>query len=329
MSGRRFGKGKNRKTEKPAVRESDSTPLIGDVDLTNKDVQIYLVKMPQQLAEHFEDPANGIVGRLRISEPSSSSNSNPENPSAGKQSKIFIDKAASKGDIKKRQAISTEFDLQLQRKNPNILVFSTNAASERDDVRIEGVVSYQCQARPVMTDSYRKLSSARTYNSNRSTSKMLVMDKTQLKAAERISLRPSSMMATAKEREEMRRAKENSRRHLDVPDEVWRENTRLHIFKAFEIQSYYTADELATTVGETVTRIRPLISEVCAYNKSGPSSGRYELKDEFKTVAQRQAKERDLAEYQRAQVEALKKRKEERSEREKEDNPKNKKARLI
>lgn len=327
MSGKRFSKGKGRKAEKPPPKKFDPSELIGDVDLTNKDVQIYLVKMPDQLAQQFEDPSNGVVGRLRIADQSTAT-PNPENPSEKQQSKIFVDKVVSKGGPKERQVVSTEYDVQLQRQNPNILIFSVNAEEKEDDARLEGFVSYQCQARPVMTDTYRKLNSARTYYMNKSSSKMLVMDSTQLKAAERVSLRPSAMMATAKEREEMRRAKENSRRHLDVPDEVWKENTRLHIFKAFEIQPYYTADELATTVGETATRIRPIIGEVCAYNKSGPSAGRYELKDEFKTVAQRQAKERELAEYQRAQAEATKKRKEERAEREKEDSSKNKKARL-
>lgn len=327
MSGRRFSKGKGRKAEKPVPKKFDPSKLIGDVDLKNKDVQIYLVKMPDQLAQQFEDPSSGVIGRLRIAEKSADPTPSPEDHPKS-QSKIFVDKVVSKGGPKERQVVSTEYDVQLQRQNPNILVFSANAEGERDDVHLEGVVSYQCQARPVMTDTYRKLNSVRTHYMNKSSSKMLVMDSTQLKAAERVSLRPSAMMATAKEREEIRRAKENSRRHLDVPDEVWRENTRLHIFKAFEIQPYYTADELATTVGETAARIRPIISEVCAYNKSGPSAGRYELKDEFKTVAQRQAKERELAEYQRAQAEATKKRKEERAEREKEDNIKNKKARL-
>lgn len=327
MLGKRFGKGKGRKAEKPIAKKFDPSDLIGDVDLKNKDIQIYLVKMPDQLAKQFEDPSSGIVGRLRIAEQSKTSTSNPDTP-PDNQSKIFIDKVVSKGGPKERQVVSTEYDVQLQRQNPNILVFSTNAEGERDDVRLEGVVSYQCQARPVMTDTYRKLNSARTYYMNKKSSQMLVMDSTQLKAAERVSLRPSAMTVTAKEREEKRREKENSRRHLDVPDEVWRENTRLHIFKAFEIQPYYTADELATTVGETAARIRPIIGEVCTYNKSGPSAGRYELKDEFKTVAQRQAKERELAEYQRAQAEATRKRKEERAEREKEDEGKNKKARL-
>lgn len=336
---RRFGR-KGRRSDKAAPKVFDPSALLGDVKMDNKDIEIFLVKMPEQLASQFDDPSRGIVGRLRIADETKPTGTKPSEtkptesggeikPKKEQLSEIFIDKIVQSG--KEAESISKQYQLHMlqgKETKSNIFVFSHTPAGETDDSRVEGTVSFQCQARPAMNEAFRKMNNHRSYALNKSKSKMMTLTESDRKAADLKALRPLSLIETTKEREERKRQKEQSRRHLDVPDEEWVENTKTHIFHAFEIQAYYTADDLAKTLGETTSRLRPLISDLCLYNKSAPFTGKYELKDEYKTVEQRRKKEEAIAEHQQNQQELVKKRKEERLEREKTEGPQSKKQRM-
>lgn len=382
---KRFGK-KNRKHDKAPPRKFDPSPLIGDVDLSRKDVKVLLVRMPDHLCQQFEDESRGIVGRMRLNcKPHElqhkasgsksevpSQNSAEENPflarpldtsfrKLNQQSEgvIFIDKplpppskpaegdgdAKQQGDAKQpsgkqplgkqlpgkqlpgKQLLAkqppakklptlnnTKYELLLQPSSTDMAIFSGNSLDENDEMRLEGIVDAQLHARPSMTAAFRKW---RNSQLNKAPTKISIMTETEVKRSDQVALRPNSVNESVREREERKRAKEESRRHLDIKDDVWKEHIQTDIFKAYEIQAYYSADELAETLNEPVNRLRPFISELCQYNKAGPFSQKYELKDEFKTVSQRKLKERVLEQHRQSQLDLQKKRKEDR-ERERE-----------
>lgn len=408
---KRFSK-KNRKHDKAPVRKFDPSPLIGNVDLSRKDVKLLLVRMPDHLCQQFEDENRGIVGRMRLNckpnelrhKASGSKseapiqNNSEESPflarpldtsfrKLNQQSEgvIFIDKplpppvktteAEANADAKQqakqpagkqptgkqppgKQPLgkqlgkhppgkqlfgkqpppakklptlnNTKYELLLQPSSTDMAIFSGNSLDENDNMKLEGIVDAQLHARPPMTDAFRKYNKWRTFQLNKAPPKMSIMTETEVKRSDQVALRPNSVNESVREREERKRAKEESRRHLDIKDDVWKEHIQTAIFRAYEIQAYYSADELAETLDEPVNRLRPFISELCQYNKAGPFSQKYELKDEFKTVSQRQLKERVLEQHRLSQLDLQKKRKEERErerEREKAEGVK-KKARL-
>lgn len=313
--------------------------------------------MPNFLAEQFEDPARGIVGRLRL--PPSDKKDEQEKETTPEENKsktgirIFIDKPlpSAATNLKPpskhgptalttlaplgRRAnapspVTKEYELSLQNAAPSTIVFSSNSTGDKDGVAVEGRVAYKCQARPKLDSLYQGITMARSTVANKSTRGVKRLDERERKRVERASLRPTDHGESSKQREERKRAKEIARSHLDVPDDTWREAVRVGVFKAFEDRAYYTADELARAIDERTTRIRPIIAEVCAYNKSGPFSGKYELKDEFKTESQRRQKAAELESHKQAQLELARKRKEERMERERQDGgPASKKQRLM
>ncbi|KAI0563071.1 Transcription initiation factor IIF beta subunit [Gracilaria domingensis] len=304
-------KSKSKRRSNDVVNEPDTSDLVGETDITNKDVQVYLVRMPTFLAQQFEDPKHGTIGRLRIptgpqqQKPSPHSNSlnNPNAP------RIFLDKQPVA--TKSLQIAVKEYELEIQTDKPNIMIFSGSRTGEKPDMRMEGTAMYQCIAKPNMNHTYRVMTKARSRIANTHTKQLLRMDDKSRKAAERDALRPQTMMETAKQREERKRQKEASRRHLDVPQGEWRAMLEKTIFQSFETKPHYTAEELARSVAEPVSRIRPIMNEVCAYIKSGPFSGRYELKDELKTEKQRQQKRQMLEDHRIAQMEQIRKRKRE------------------
>lgn len=324
MSGRRGSwKNKKKKREVQTPAEPDTSAPIGHADLKHKDVSIYLVKMPTMLAEQFEvQPGDekAVIGRLRI----------PSNVPAGAKSedgpRILLDEVRATKTMPKKNVV-TNYDLEFQQEDAKVMVFSQNRKGEDPDVRMEGKVSFHCLARPKLDAKYRGVSKRRTAESNTKNRAMILMEDSDRRAVDRDALEPLAMTETTKEREERKKKKEDARRHLDVPDEEYRENARIAVFKAFEIQAHYTAEELSRVTATPLPRLRSVISEVCAYNKSGPFAGRYDLKDEFKTLAQRQQKDREREVYEQEQLEMVKKRREDRAEKEK-DLPPSKKSRL-
>lgn len=316
MSGRKGGwRAKKKRQQLATPQGPDTSAPIGDTDLTHKDVKIYLVKLPDMLAEQFEmNPGDEkeVIGRLRIpSAPAQSTSVEQQGP------RIFLDSVRATKALPK-DSVVTEYDVEFKEEDTKVMVFSQNRVGEDPDVRMEGKVSHHGLARPKLDAKYRRVSKRRTAMSNQRKREIIFMEESERKAVQREEIRPMAMLETAKERELRKKKKEDARRHLDVPQEQYQENVRLAIFKSFAIQSHYTADELSKVTATPVQQLRPVMSQVCAYNKSGPFQGKYELRDEYKTVAQRQQKDREIAAYEQEQLELVKKKREEQAAREKE-----------
>ena len=273
-------KNKQRKLEILAPKGPDESELIGKIDVGNKDVQVYLVKMPEYLAEQFEDPTNGVVGRMRISE-----NMPRNGQSQSESARIFLDKPrpSKKLNIHNKKEMVTEYNLAFIPGMHETMVFSSNAKGEDENVQIEGRVLHTCHAKPKLDSSYARLTNIRSKMSKMRPRELMELDQKERKAAERASFRPDDMTPSAKEREEKKRQRERAKSHLDIPTEKWTAITTEAMFKAFGEHPFYTAENLARDLGETVHRLRPLLQKYCQYKKSGPFSGHYELKNHLQT----------------------------------------------
>lgn len=327
-----MNRSKHRRHARPQKQpeEPDLSEPVGETSMENRAVKVYLVKMPNFLIERFasaKPDASGappIVGRLRIPDAASLGASADDNE--GEDSTQFPKIFMENGKKTDGTPDTDEYELMFQPDEPTIYVFSGKPQGENPDMRIEGQVSYLCTTRPKFDTKYRTINRTRRLKAETKARTTLRMDESSRRAADLTALKPNAMVETTKQREERKKSKEDARKHLDVPDEQWRELAKVAVFKAFEIHAYYSAEQLAKDVDEPLSRLRSVINDVCTYNKSGPLSGKYELKDEFKTVAQRQQKERELEEYKQAQLESIRRRREERAERERLEGPPNKRS---
>lgn len=316
MSNRRSSwKKKKKNREPPPPVEPDTSAAIGDTDLTHKNVKIYLVKLPDMLAQQFQrSPGDEkeIIGRLRI--PSGAA---AGEPGTVQEPRIFLDKVRATKTMPKDNVV-TEYDIEFKEEETKVMVFSQSRIGENAEMRMEGKVSHHGIARPKMDAKYRNVSKRRTLMSHKRNREIVLMGESERRAVQRDEIRPMSMTETLKDREKRKKKKEDARRHLDVPSAEYQKHVRLAVFKAFAIQAHYFGDELSKVTATGMQQLRPIISEVCAYNKSGPFQGQYDLKDEYKTVTQRQQKNREWAAYEQEQLELLQKKREENAEREKE-----------
>lgn len=316
MSNRRSSwKNKKKRRELPPPVEPDTSAPIGDTDLTHKDVKIYLVKLPDMLAQQFQmrpGDEKEVVGRLRI--PSAATTGTL---GAVQEPRIFLDTVRATKTLPKENVV-TEYDVEFKQEETKVMVFSQNRIGEDPAMRMEGRVSHHGIARPKMDAKYRNVSKRRTMMSHKRNREIVLMEESERRAVQRDEIRPMSMTESTKDRERRKKKKEDARRHLDVPSAEYQKQVKLAVFKAFDIQAHYSADELSKVTATGMQQLRPIISEVCSYNKSGPYQGQYELKDEYKTVAQRQQKDRELVAYEQEQRELLLKKREENAERERE-----------
>lgn len=298
--------------------------VFGEVDLNKHGVSAYLVKIPEFIFKELEDAREGpdsekTIGRLRVPCPESlepapvAEEDGDSDITRIPPARVFVDRLT-----KSQTDNPREFELMFPDNPTDIFLYSWKPQGDDPDVRAEGRVLYQCDMRPPLNDSYRNINRRRVEDAAQKSRETVYMDEGERIAAQNKSIRVTAMIETTSQREERQKKKETARRHLDVPDDQWREAAKVAIFRAFETKLHYSADHLARDIDEPVSRLRPVINELCFYNKSGPFSGKYELKDEFKTVAQRQQKERELEDHRIATIEDIKRRREERAQNERE-----------
>lgn len=287
--------------------EPDTSEAVGFANVEASNTQMYLVKLPEFLFHQFSRPVVAgqpppVLGRLRLF-PQDKQEKNGAGPT--RVGKIFVD-----GE----QGVSA-FNLVLNSK-PAMYVLSEEHLNDDPKLRVEGRATAQCSAQPILDEQYRELQRERTRIAETKTRTTQFMDDQARRAAENSALRPNAHVESTRQREERKRVKEMSRRHLDLPDEEYKKMVKMSIYNAFEIELHWSADKLAKQVEEPIGRVRPIINELCTYMKSGPFAGMYELKDEFKTPEQKRQKERQYEEHKQRMIENAKKRREEREEQE-------------
>lgn len=294
----------------------DAPAEFGEVNLNDHGVRTYLVKMPDFLAAEF-DAANrapgSAVGRLRMPEgamasvqPSTAENAVTEEEV--ERPEIFVD-----APIDPSNSYPRNFRLSFPKNPKDMLLMSWKPEGDDPNMRVDGRVEYQCDARPPFDQAYRDINRRRVENATQKFRETVHMDEGERIEAQNKSIRLTALVETTSQKEGRQKQKLKKREHMDHEGAEWREGVKKLVFRMFESKLHYTADELAQLVDEPVPRLRTILNEICMYNKSGPFSGKYEVRDEYKTQAQRDLKEQETEEKRLADIEDIKRRREERA----------------
>jgi transcription initiation factor TFIIF subunit beta len=292
-------------------------PEYGEVDLARHGIRSYLVKMPDFLLEEFENdsrPVGSIVGRLRIPEPDSMApNANPEEREDETAPRIYVDNPVDPNNLNPR-----EFKLSFPDEPADIVLMSWKPKGDDPSMRVEGRIAYQCDARPPLNAAYRNINRRRVADEEDKYRETVHMDEGERIRAQNKAVRVTALAETVTQKEERTKKSLKARKHLDVPGEEYKVAIKTAVFRAFEGRLHYGAEELSKDIDEPLQTLRRVLNEVCMYNKAGPFSGKYELRDEFKTVAQREQKKQELEDHRLATIEDVKRRREERAQNERE-----------
>ena len=218
-------------------------------------------------------------------------------------------------------AVPTHYELRFHQENPGMQAFSIDAADDLGRARVEGTVAYVGALQPRLDEAFRAMHRYRAATHQTTMRKQgkrmreistADLQREELRRAQpdagwTVSERPAAtasmvgvrhaadQIEAQYERElQQRRAQRIAKREAsastlrpDAPETEWREAAMQLLFELFEQQHWWRFSDLADVTGQPTARLKPLIAELCEYNNRGPYRGMYELKDQYKTQAQR------------------------------------------
>eukprot|EP00184_Porphyridium_aerugineum_P001937 CAMPEP_0184701586 /NCGR_PEP_ID=MMETSP0313-20130426/20545_1 /TAXON_ID=2792 /ORGANISM="Porphyridium aerugineum, Strain SAG 1380-2" /LENGTH=381 /DNA_ID=CAMNT_0027161695 /DNA_START=58 /DNA_END=1203 /DNA_ORIENTATION=- len=287
----------------------------GNVPGLNPNPIVGKLRLPIQMDDDVENTTKGLVTLTdsRTMQANGASKRSDGKPPVSGGSSSNLNKSSTLGDAaggsgnSQLPKIPTQYDLRFLPEAPSTLIFSEDPADDHGVMRCEGRVAYHCVAQPHVNEAYLEINRARFENANKRGREVAFLDDKALRDAQVDELRPLAFLGvTPKDKEEKRRKQELLKRVSDTPmDDKWRDNTITKLFGLFERHSYWSLRSLLDETNESAQRLKPLVSELCVYNKRGPYMSMYELKDEFKTTQQRTDKEIDARDRRKAQMEML------------------------
>lgn len=233
----------------------------GIIDMSSANRRVWLVKVPDYLAERLEQlDEDGVdLGVVRAT---------PSGPNQPAQVKLLLSPQGPCSDL------PLEYTLQLAKCDQSMHVFCEDLAGNA--LMIEGKVEQDCQLKPILNDQYREVMKQRDEQANRPRRTVQVVDVMEEKV--RMGVLPSvseaEMLARRKRRYEPEQRKERLPRD-EVMDIV---------FRAFERTPHWSFKALIDHTQQPSAYLKEILTDIAIYNTRGPYKGLYELKAEYKNT---------------------------------------------
>lgn len=241
------------------------------VDSKNSERRVWLVKIPDFLADSFSDILDGMsptgynsekeIGIVRLH------TATAESPA---RVSVFL----SRENSEELKECPKEYDMKFVKSQQKMHLFSEHEDEGRA-IAIEGRVEQECHLKPVMNEEYRSMLQQRTIEANRPKRSIQVVDS----RAERIQV---GLVPHIREMDLLNRRKQ---RTVDVEQRRERlpENEVVNmIFQAFEGRSHWTLRALSDHLQQPTIYIRDILSKIAIYSTRGPYKNYYELRPEYK-----------------------------------------------
>ena len=272
----------------------------GIVDITNANRRVWLVRIPEYLAERLaeiddeRDPEN-----LQADEDDFAGNSfrkNAAEKNAGVEIgavRVVFGTGETAGQVNVQLApngpcgdLPLEYQLQLNRCEQSMYVFAAedgecastgidpyHANPNAHAIAVEGRVEYECNLKPVLNDAYRQVMRRREENANRPKRTIRVLEESE---RHQIGLIPHVREQDLLARRKMRFEPDLRRERLP------REEVTDILFRAFERTTHWSFKALVDHTKQPSSFLKEILNDIAIYNTRGPYKNFYELKSEYK-----------------------------------------------
>lgn len=243
-----------------AIDESD-TINTGIIDISSANRRVWLVKVPDYLADRLEQlDEDGLdLGVVRAT---------PSSGSTPAQVKLLLGHNGPCGDL------PLEYTLQLSKCDQTMHLFCEDLAGRA--LLVEGKVEQECQLKPVLNEQYREVMRQRNETANRPKRSIQVVDSVsdtiQMGLIPHVS--EAAMLAARK-----RKFEPDQKRERLPKDEVMD-----MLFRAFERLPHWTFKALVDHTQQPSAYLKDILGEIAIYNTRGPYKNLYELKPEYKKL---------------------------------------------
>jgi len=249
----------------------------GSIDTSGLSKQMWLVLIPTKLSDAWANvPEGTTLGTLTFTR-GSACNANP----VIKQSLIASvapEFTSSKPDLPLDYSIEA-----MVKKVPTLHPFSRAADGS---VKIEGKVSRTCNLQMLRSEKYRAFCKNRLL-SNVTSNRVVRSLETRDRNIGRANIRPPTGGegfgdAIMKHGKTMLEFNERSSEDRGKRRKFEGQSTRSVVFELYEQQRFWTVKELRSVSGRLEKELRPVLSELCEFRRSGEQKGTWELKKEFR-----------------------------------------------
>lgn len=233
----------------------------GILDTQHAERRVWLVKVPDYLAERLQDmdEDNVDLGTVQII---------PAGPNGPARVQVNLNPNGPCGDL------PLEYTMPFTKCQQKMYIWAEDEAGR--PVAMEGRVEQECQLKPLLNDQYRQVMQQRESLANRPKRTVRMIDGEE-ETSHRLGLIPHvneyEMMMRRRKRYEPEQRKER------LP----REEVMESIFRAFERTPHWTLKGLLEVTQQPAVYLKEILAEVAVYIKRGPYKNLYELLPEYRT----------------------------------------------
>ncbi|KAG7502521.1 general transcription factor IIF subunit 2-like [Solea senegalensis] len=236
---------------------------------------MWLVKVPKYLSQQWDNAAEkGEVGKITIGK---------------KQGKTEVHfsldaELSALGATEEKGGL-----LQVPRDHPftvhtvggqTLAVFSQ---SSTDEIRLEGMVVYRAECRPVVNDNYMKLKKLQIKESTKPQRISQQLERAVTSVFKPVANHDFNVEYEKKKKSEGKMVRAERQVVLDM------------LFSAFEKHQYYNIKDLVDITRQPVTYLKEIMREIGTYNSKGTHKSTWELKPEYRHYHSAEEEERESA----------------------------------
>ncbi|KAF2077683.1 hypothetical protein CYY_000999 [Polysphondylium violaceum] len=233
------------------MSEESNDALDGEINIDNADNQVWLMKVPKFLADHWAG-SQGSIGKIRIK--------------SGDNISLTI-QVPGTTTTEEFQLITTPQNIE----NQPLKIFSEDAEGA---LALEGNIGLKCDIKMNLdSPTYRELMKTRTTAYNTKTRVAKTIDDNQPFLPPR-PINPKIQVSTAVYAKKKPTTDKKERKSEDqVIDSI---------FDAFHDNNHLDIKTLVKYTDQPQTWLKTVLNKVCIFNKRGPNKNTYELKPEYK-----------------------------------------------
>ncbi|XP_018323445.1 general transcription factor IIF subunit 2-like [Agrilus planipennis] len=252
-----------------------STHLDRDLDLSNANRGVWLVKVPKYIANRWEKAPGDIeVGKLKIT----------KTPGQKAQVSLTLSPAVLNLNENGEENIPKDHRLDVSTVTQQTLgVFShmtpTNTDAvvpESEKLFMEGRIVQKLECRPYADNCYMKLKLDSIRKASVPTRKVKQLDKI-VQNYKPVSDHKHNIEYQERKKAEGKKARDDKDAVLEM------------LFAAFEKHQYYNIKDLVKITKQPITYLKEILKEVCNYNLKNPHKNMWELKPEYRHYKEEQA----------------------------------------
>jgi len=251
---------------------SKDTHIDRDLDLSNANRGVWLVKVPKYVANRWEKASSDMeVGKLKITK------------QQGQKPQVSLTLSSAILNLNEpgEESIPKDHRLDVSTVTQQTLgVFShvtpaNNGAvvPETEKLYLEGKIVQKLECRPYADTCYMKLKLESIKKASLPTRKVKQLDRI-VQSYKPVSDHKNNIEYMERKKAEGKKARDDKDAVLEM------------LFSAFEKHQYYNIKDLVKITKQPITYLKEILKEVCNYNLKNPHKNMWELKPEYRHYKQ-------------------------------------------